>query len=422
MSAFHVMAKPVGAVCNLACGYCYYLSKERLYPPGEDFRMSAAMLERLVQARIATSPGPQVDFTWQGGEPTLLGLDFFRRVVALQRRHLPPGWTCTNALQTNGTLLDETWCAFLREEGFLVGISLDGPAALHDRYRRDKRERPTQAAVLRGLRLLQRGGVEHNVLCVVHAGNAPHPLAVYRFFRDLGVRWLQFIPLVEWQGDGVSSRSVAPEAYGAFLCAIFDEWLRHDVGRVFVQLFEECAAVWAGLPANLCVLQERCGAALVVEHNGDVYACDHFVMPEYRLGNLAVDELGTLAASPRLRAFGDAKRDTLPPACLACDVRFICHGGCPKDRWPQGASALSGRNYLCAGYQAFFRHVDPAMREIAALWHRGEDPARVMAQLRRREGRQARSVGRNDPCPCGSGRKYKHCCGDARRGTAVPPR
>ncbi len=404
------MVKPIGPVCNLNCAYCYYLRKDGLQPPGHDFRMTEHVVERLIRAHIAASPGPHVDFAWQGGEPTLMGIDFFAHVVALQQRHLPPGWTCANALQTNGTLLDPQWCAFLKKHGFLVGLSMDGPAALHDRYRVDKRGRPTQAAVVRGLRLLQQHGVEHNVLCVVHAGNASHPLDVYRYLRGLGVTWLQFIPLVEPVGaDGVSPRSVAPEAFGAFLAEVFDEWVRHDVGRVFVQLFEECAAVWSGLPASLCTLQETCGRALVVEHNGDVYACDHFVLPAYRRGNVLDASLETLADAPEQLRFGEAKRTRLPQACRECDVRFICQGGCPKDRFAHSADGEPGLNYLCAGYRHFFHHVDPALRRIVALIRDGGEPSRIMAQLRR-EGGQAHVVGRNDPCPCGSGRKYKHCC------------
>jgi uncharacterized protein len=416
-----VMVKPVGPACNLACAYCYYLGKHALFPPGEDLRMPGDVLERFVREHIRASPGPQVPFVWQGGEPTLLGLDFFRQVVALQGRYLPPGWTARNALQTNGTLLDEDWCAFLREHGFLVGLSLDGPAPLHDGFRRDKLGRPTQAAVLRGLRLLQRYGVEHNVLCVVHRDNARRPLEVYRYLRGLGVSWIQFIPLVEpAAGGGVSPRSVRPEDFGAFLIAVFEEWVRHDIGRVFVQLFEECAAVWAGLPASLCVLQETCGRCVVMEHNGDLYACDHFVRPEYRLGNLATLDLASLAADPRLRSFGAAKRDSLPRQCRACEVRFICQGGCPKDRLARTPDGEPGLNYLCAGYRRFFRHIDPYMRRLAALWREGRDPARLMAELRR-EQPPCLPPGRNDPCPCGSGRKYKHCCGAAPSAEAGQP-
>ena len=408
---FHLMAKPIGPVCNLDCGYCYYLHKDGLYGRGEDFRMREEVLEGYIRAYFAASPGPHVDFTWQGGEPTLMGLAFFRRAVALQQQLLPRGFTFANALQTNGTLLDDEWCGFLKEHRFLVGISMDGPPAIHDRYRQDKHGRPTHAAVLRGLRLLQQHQVEYNVLCAVSRANAAHPLEVYGYFRQLGVRWLQFIPIVERVGaDTVSERSVPPEDYGAFLTATFDAWIRQDVGRVFVQIFEECATVWAGLPASLCVLRETCGRGLVMEHNGDVYACDHFVLPEYRLGNIATADLQAMVETPGHRAFGDAKRDALPRVCRRCDVRFICNGGCPKDRFVTAADGDPGLNYLCAGYQSFFRHADPYLRRVAALWRRGADPALIMPELRRAEEAGRRRTGRNDPCPCGSGKKYKQCC------------
>lgn len=415
MSPFHVMAKPVGPVCNLECEYCYYLRKDRLYPPGERFRMDDARLDRFVRQYIAANPGPHVDFAWQGGEPTLMGLDFFRRVVELERRYLPAGWTCANALQTNGTLLDPEWCDFLRREGFLVGISLDGPAALHDRYRLDKRGRPTHATVVHGLHLLREHEVEFNVLCAVHAANAGHPLEVYDFFRSEGIRWLQFIPIVERDADGgTTARSVSGEAYGEFLTTVFDRWVRNDVGGVFVQLFEECARVWAGLPAGLCVLRETCGLGLALEHNGDLYACDHFVLPTHRRGNIGETPLGELVADPAQRAFGQAKRDALPAMCRRCDVRFICNGGCPKDRFLCTPDGEAGLNALCAGYLRFFRHAAPYMRRIADLWRRGLAPAAIMAALRDDEAARWRAAGRNDPCPCGSGRKYKHCCLDRR--------
>lgn len=411
MLPFHVMTKPIGPVCNLDCAYCYYLRKDALFAAGEDFRMSAEVLEGFVHDYIAAHPGPHVDFAWQGGEPTLMGLDFFRRAVALQKRYLPGGWTCANALQTNGTLLDEDWGTFLREEGFLVGISMDGPAELHDVYRLDKRGRPTHAAVLRGLRLLQRLGVEHNVLCTVHRGNACHPLEVYRFFREAGVTWLQFIPIVERSGEaGVSERSVDADQYGTFLCSIFDEWIRHDVGSVFVQIFEEAARVWAGMPASLCVLQETCGRGLVIEHNGDVYACDHFVAPEHRRGNVADGDLAAMVESPEQRAFGQAKRDALPRVCRRCEVRFLCHGGCPKERFIRSADGEPGLSYLCPGHRRFFRHAAPQLRLLADIWRQGRAPAEVMTQVALDDAARWRAVGRNDPCPCGSGLKFKRCC------------
>ena len=407
------MTKPIGPICNLACEYCYYLAKEALFPEGEAFRMPDVLIELFIKQMIESHPGPQVDFAWQGGEPTLMGLDFFRRIVELQAKYLPKGWRATNALQTNGTRLSAEWCEFLREHNFLVGISMDGPPDLHDAYRVDKGGRPTHALVLRGLKLLQEHGVEHNVLCVVNRLNSERPLDVYRYFRELGVRYLQFIPIVECRGDGgVSDRSVRPDQYGAFLNAIFDEWVRHDVGRVYVQIFEESFAIALGLPASLCVLQETCGSALVMEHNGDVFSCDHFVLPEYRLGNIRETHLERLAALPEQEKFGLAKRDALPGQCRTCDVYTMCRGGCPKDRISHTADGEPGLNYLCEGYRAYFRHARPVLDRMARLWLQGRHPKAIMAELRREDERIWSSARRNDPCPCGSGLKYKRCCWD----------
>jgi uncharacterized protein len=409
---FHIMAKPMGPICNIDCEYCYYLQKEQLFARGENFRMASSALAHYLKQFIAAHPGPRIDFAWQGGEPTLLGLDFFRQVVALQKELLPAGWSCTNAIQTNGTLLDDAWCRFFKEEAFLVGISMDGPAELHDRYRVDKGGAPTHDRVMAGLALLRAHDVAYNVLCVVSRANQAHPLAVYRFFRAQGATWLQFIPAVEQVGDtgGATDWSVEPEAYGRFLSAIFDEWVRHDVGRVFVQLFEECLNVWAGRPAGLCIYKETCGRALAMEHNGDVYACDHFVEPGYLRGNLHLIPLEEIVESPEQRQFGLAKRETLPAVCRQCDVRFMCNGGCPKDRFAAAADGEPGLNYLCAGYQHLFRHADVPLRRMVALWRQGVHPSAIMGELERETEARWAGVGRNDPCPCGSGRKYKACC------------
>lgn len=404
--AFHLMAKPIGPVCNLSCRYCFYLETAALYPGGEQYRMSDEVLEAYIRQTIAAGPGPRIDFAWQGGEPALLGLDFFRKAVALQAELLPPGWSATNAIQTNGTLLDDDWCRFLKEHGFLVGISLDGPAALHDAYRVDGGGRPTHDRVLSGLRLLQAHRVDFNILCVVHGRNVVAPLEVYRYFKEIGAAWIQFIPLVE----PAALRSVPAEAYGRFLIAIIDEWIRHDVGRVFVQMFEECVRVWLGLPAHLCLFRETCGQALILEHDGAVYSCDHFVTPAHRLGEIRQTPLVDIAAGPAQRAFGLAKRDALPRQCLTCDVRFICHGGCPKDRILTSAGGEPGLNYLCAGYGAFFRHADPYLKRIADRLRRRLPAAGIMAEIRQADSVRWKSVLRNDPCPCGSGKKYKVCC------------
>ncbi|MDA8061463.1 MAG: anaerobic sulfatase maturase [Actinomycetota bacterium] len=416
---FVVMAKPVGARCNLDCSYCYYLPKAHLFPAGERFRMRPEVLEAYIASAIAAVPGPVVHFAWHGGEPTLAGLGFFRRVVELQARHLPSGWRCVNNLQTNGTLLDDTWCRFLAEHGFAVGISIDGPARLHDTYRRDRRGRPTHDRVLRGLRRLRAAGIEPDVLCTLNATNAAHPLEVYRFFLDERVRWLQFLPVVQALPDGrVAHRSVHPEVMGAFLCRVFDEWVRYDVGRIGVQNFLEPLLVISGQPATLCVMAETCGRVPVLEHDGSLYACDHFVDPAHRLGDITTDRLGALLDGPEQAAFAMAKRDDLPPCCHTCPVGFLCHGGCPKDRFMVAPSGEPTLNYLCAGYRSFYGHALPFLIRIAELVRAGSSSAAIMGELEvteRAERRAWQATGRNDPCPCGSGAKYKHCCLPTRR-------
>ena len=401
-----VMTKPVGALCNLECRYCYYLDKRRLYPGRESFRMDDDLLEAYILQHIEASPGELVTFAWHGGEPTLLGLDYFRRIVALQQRHRPPGRRILNTLQTNGTLLDEAWCRFLAAEGFFVGLSLDGPAEHHDCYRVTRGGAPTHADVVRGWRLLQRHRVRCDVLCVVHAGNVRTPTPVYRFFKALGVQSLQFLPLVERTPAGVSERTAPAEAVGEFLCAVFDEWVRQDVGRIVVQTFDEAARAVCGLEHALCVFRETCGDVPVLEHNGDVYACDHFVDPAHRVGNIRETPLAALLASPAQQAFGAAKRDALPRLCRECDVRALCNGGCLKDRFLRTLDGEDGLNYLCAGYRRFFRHSHPALTRLAALWRAGQPAERIMEELRA----AGPAVGRNAPCPCGSGRKFKRCC------------
>ncbi len=383
MSApFSLMLKPRGAICNLDCAYCYYLAKEDLYPAGT-FRMSDAVLESFTRQYIASQPGPEIVFAWQGGEPLLMGREFFERALAVQRRFCPPGKVISNTLQTNGVLIDADWAAFFHHHQFLLGLSLDGPRALHDAYRVDKGGQPTFERVLAGLRLLQAHQVEFNVLTTVHAANAPHPLAVYRFLRDeAGAQFIQFIPIVERAATAgpaaVTARSVGAEQYGAFLCAVFDEWVQRDVGRVFVQSFDVALGIWLGHPAGLCIFAETCGRGLALEHTGDVYACDHFVTPDYRLGNLTELPLIELVASPAQQRFGLAKRETLPRYCRECAVRFACQGECPKNRFITTPDGEPGLNYLCAGYKQFFTHIDPAMRRMAAELRAGRPAAKIM--------------------------------------------
>jgi len=426
--AFHLLAKPTGAVCNLDCSYCFFLSKEMLYP-GSRFRMADELLEEyLCQLIESHSRVPEVTIAWQGGEPTLMGLDFFRRSVELANRHLRPGQRAVYTIQTNATLVDDDWAAFFEEHDFLVGVSIDGPRELHDAYRVDKGGKGSFAKVVRGLDALRSAGVEWNALTTIHAANADHGRDVYRFLRDeLEARFIQFIPIIErvaageaqawtsWrdrplyvqQGDEVTSRSVTAEQYGRFLIEVFEEWVRRDVGEVYVQMFDVALANWVGEQPSLCVHSETCGLALALEHTGDVYSCDHFVEPEHKLGNIRMTHLLDLVDSPQQRQFGLDKRETLPQYCLDCDVRFACHGGCPKDRFIATPDGEPGLNVLCAGFKAFFHHVDEPMRTMAALLGEGRAPAEIVDLYAVADARR----GRNEPCTCGSGLKWKRCHG-----------
>jgi uncharacterized protein len=438
---FHLLAKPTGATCNLDCTYCFFLSKEMLYP-GSRFRMADELLEAYIRQLFEAHRTPEVMVAWQGGEPTMMGLDFFRRSVAYAERYRRPGQTVQYTIQTNGTLLDDDWGTFLKQHGFLVGLSVDGPRKIHDTYRLNKGGKGTFDQVMRAWSLLRKHSVEFNILCTVHAANAERPVEVYRFFRDeLGARYFQFIPIIErataetidqanegWSerpggtrtlytqtGTLVTDRSVRPEQYGSFLIGVFDEWVRRDVGTVYVQMFDSALANWAKEPGAVCVHQETCGLALALEHTGDVYSCDHFVEPRHRLGNIGQQHLVQLVSSEQQRKFGRDKRDTLPRFCVECDVRFACHGGCPKDRFTLTPQGDPGLNYLCAGYKAFFHHVDAPMRRMAELLQQGRAPSEVMLDYVPKGGRLPAGAfpgtPRNAPCPCGSGKRFKHCHG-----------
>lgn len=438
-TAFHVMTKPIGPICNLDCKYCFYLEKENLYQNEQErthsWQMPDAVLEQYIRQYIEQQNVPEISFAWQGGEPTLLGVRFFNKVVELQKKYAA-GKRIANALQTNGTLLDDEWCAFLAENRFLVGLSIDGPRELHDTYRVDKKERPTFDRVMQGLELLKKHKVEFNTLTVVNRANSQHPLKVYRFLKEIGSGFIQFIPLVERSAhaplqtqsglirlefaapatpqapkSSVTDWSVESHAYGEFLVQIFDEWVRQDVGRYFVQLFDVALGNWLGRGGSLCVFSEKCGSALAMEHNGDVYSCDHYVYPDYKLGNLLEKSLLEMVRSPEQIKFGNDKRDMLPRYCRECEVRFACHGECPKHRFVRTPGGEWGLNYLCAAYKRFFNHIDPYMKTMAQLLHTQRAPAEIMARIAQREQAQAwKTASRNDPCPCGSGQKYKKCC------------
>jgi uncharacterized protein len=408
---FVVMAKPVGPVCNLECRYCYYLETERLYTRPHQFRMSDALLEKYVRQYIAASPGPVVQFVWHGGEPTLAGLDFYHRAVELQQRFLPLGWTCWNNLQTNGTLLNDEWCAFLADAHFDIGLSVDGPQSLHDAYRKDQQGRGTYDSVVAAVRRLQAHGVQPDLLCVVTSATAKEPISVYRALRDLNTGWIQFIPIVRRAPGGqVTPDSVTGEAYGRFLCTVFDEWVHHDLGRTNVQFFAEIWLVWSGGTASVCWMAPTCGRALILEHDGGVYACDHFVTPEHRIGDLETSPLSALVDTSVQRRFGDDKRDRLPAKCRSCSWLKVCNGGCPKDRFALAEDGGPGLNYLCSGLRQFFAHAEKPLRQVIESKRRGLSPGAIMTELRAASLVRWKGIGRNDPCPCGSGRKAKQCC------------
>lgn len=382
---FQVMLKPRGPICNLNCTYCYYRAKEALYP-GSSFRMSYELLEDFTRQYIEAQPhAPEVIFAWQGGEPTLMGLDFYRQALEFQRKYSQANSRIVNTLQTNGTLLNDEWCRFFRKHNFLIGVSLDGPSELHNIYRVDREGNPTFDRVMAGIELLKKHDVEFNILTCVHAGNANHPREVYRFLRDeVGARFIQFIPIVERTPEGeITEYSVKPKQYGDFLIKVFDEWVQRDVGRVYVQIFDAALPAWVGLPTGLCIFGRTCGRQLAMEHNGDLYSCDFHVEPDYKLGNIQDRPLIELVNSRQQQEFGLAKWNALPTYCRKCKWLFVCHGGCPRNRFLYTPNGEPGLNYLCEGYKAFFAHIDPAMRFMASELRSGRAPANIMHHLQR---------------------------------------
>jgi len=444
---FHVMAKPTGAICNLDCEYCFFLSKEALYP-GSPFRMGDDVLEAYIKGVIESQNAPHVTIAWQGGEPTLMGLEFFQRAMGLAEKYARPGMKIDHTIQTNGTNIDDDWCRFLKKHNFLVGLSLDGPKHIHDTYRVDKSGAGTFDQVMAASRKLQQYNVDFNILCTVHAANSDHPLEVYRFFRDeLKTDFIQFIPIVEratpellkiadrgWgdqnlptsdeleslpvaksskrplytlDGELVTKRSVGAEQWGRLMITIFDEWVRKDVGKVFVQMFDSALGSWVGQGASLCIHHPTCGDALALEHNGDLYSCDHFVEPKYMLGNIMEEHMLDLVASDQQRKFGNDKRDTLPRYCLECLVRFACHGGCPRNRFIKTPDGEDGLNYLCAGYKAFFTHIDEPMRLMAALLRQGRYADEVMGILAQEADAGSGKSTTGEPSAANSGKKKR---------------
>ncbi len=378
--AFHLMAKPGGSRCNLACHYCFYLRKGDLYPKSR-FRMPDAVLKEYIRQTIEAHCIPEVTFAWQGGEPTLMGRGFFEKAMVLQKKYCRPGMVIHNTIQTNGILLDDGWCEFFRKNRFLVGISIDGPRELHDACRTDAAGKGTFDRLMKALALLKKHKVDFNILCTVNAVNGDHPLEVYRFFRDVvKAQFIQFIPVVERdrQSGTVTPLSVSPEQYGKFLIGVFDEWVKHDVGTTYIQHFDTALANWYGEPHGICVFSPTCGSAMVIEHSGDIYSCDHFVDRDHLLGNIQDSPLIELVNSGRQRQFGLDKRDKLPEYCQNCPVLFACRGECPKNRFALTPDGEPGLNYLCNGYLMFFSHVDRPMKFMAEELRAGRAPANVM--------------------------------------------
>ena len=394
----YVMTKAAGSSCNLACEYCYYLEKNNLYKdiqPDKRFIMSDQLLERFIDMYIQSQTTPQVQFCWHGGESLMRPLSFYKRVVELQQKYAA-GHIIDNTIQTNGTLLNDEWCRFFKDNNWLVGVSIDGPQEFHDEYRRNKMGAPSFRKVMQGINLLKKHSVEWNAMAVVNDFNADYPLDFYHFFKEIECRYIQFAPIVERilprkdgrhlaspmdaNGAPLADFSVSPEQWGNFLCTIFDEWVRHDVGQYFIQLFDATLANWIGEQPGVCTMARTCGHAGVMEYNGDVYSCDHFVFPEYKLGNIRTSTLVEMMYSPRQQQFGNDKFDRLPDQCRRCKYLFACNGECPKNRFAVTADGQPGLNYLCAGYHRFFEHVAPYMDYMANELKNHRSPASVMNQ------------------------------------------
>lgn len=411
---FTVMIKPVGWRCNLACAYCYY-SKGGAARDGSPVVMSDKTLESFIRQYMESNPGPEVSFVWHGGEPTLAGLDFYRRGVDLQRRYLPDGFSYRNNLQTNGVLLDDEWCDFLATEDFDIGLSVDGTGLIHDLHRRDLSGQGSFERVMKTAETLRIHGIRPDLLCTVTSDSAKQPLAVYSALKGMGFGWIQFIPVVARSVTGEPAPySVDAEGYGDFLVAVFDEWSRYDLGITDVQLFAETIRVWSGGEAALCWMTPECGRALVAEANGGIYSCDHYADDAHLIGNIADEHLGLLIDSPEQRGFGENKNETLPAQCHRCKWFPVCGGGCPKDRFTLSEDGEPGLNALCGGLKRFFSYARPAASIIERLIKEKKKPEVIMSAIKEHRSNIWKSIGRNDLCPCGSGRKAKKCCWNRR--------
>lgn len=378
----YVMLKPVGAICNLRCEYCYYLEKKGLYPEDKSFVMSEQLLEKFIQEYINSQTTPEILFTWHGGEALMRNIAFYEKALTLQRRYAN-GRQITNTLQTNGTLLTDEWCRFFKDNNFLIGISLDGPQHIHDRYRKTRDKRPTFYQVMKGISLLQKHQVEFNILAVVNDYNVDYPLEFYQFFKDLGIEFIQFTPIVERINGEIAPWSVPADKWGDFLIALFNEWVKQDVGKIFVQLFDATLANWVGVAPGVCTMGRNCGHAGAMEFNGDVYSCDHFVFPEYKLGNIYSKTLIEMLYSDKQQKFGRDKYDSLPLQCKECDYIFACNGECPKNRFLKTQAGEDGLNYLCKGYYRFFEYVAPYMDYMKRELQNKRPPANIMEEIKK---------------------------------------
>ena len=391
----YIMLKPAGSLCNLRCKYCYYLEKSKLYEDNKNHVITDALLEKFIKEYIEAQTTPQVLFTWHGGETLMRPISFYRRALELQR-YYARGRQIDNSIQTNGILLNDEWCRFFKENNFLVGVSIDGPQEFHDEYRRTATGKPSFRQVMKGIDLLNKYGVEWNALAVVNDFNADYPLDFYHFFKDIGCRYIQFTPIVERivkrtdgltlapgmeEGGVLTDFSVTAEQWGSFLCTIFDEWVHHDVGEYYIQLFDATLANWVGVAPGICTMAKECGHAGVMEYNGDVYSCDHFVYPEYKLGNLAYKTIYEMMNSDRQKEFSKMKYRLLPQQCRECKYQFACHGECPKNRFIRDKYGNMGLNYLCKGYYQFFEHVAPYMDFMKNELENQRPPANVMNQV-----------------------------------------